>query len=517
MIAMTPQAIENPLREGIRLEAAAEPCVMVIFGASGDLTRRKLMPALYNLTREQRLSSAFAVIGVARREKSDEGFREEMRQALAEFSRSRIDQNVWESFAKKLYYLVGDFSNPDIYPKLKEALARCDLKHGTLANCIYYLSTPPEAYQAIIEGLGHLGLQRPGLDGKGWKRIVIEKPFGYDLASARELNAKVAAVFEESQVYRIDHYLGKETVQNISVFRFANGMFEPVWNHKYIDHVQITAAEEVNVGSRGGYYDRSGALRDMIQNHMLQVFALVAMEPPVAFDADTVRDEKQKVFRAIRQIEPSEVANYMVRAQYAAGSVAGKKIAGYLQEPDVNSESTTETYAAIKFFVDNWRWSGVPFYIRTGKAMARRITEVVIEFKRPPQILFEEHAAGHIDPNLLVLRIQPDEGISIKSDVKLPGQRIRIRPVTMDFRYGSSFGVEIAEAYERLILDCMLGDSTLFTRRDGLEKTWEFVGKILEGWRQQNLKRLPQYEAGTWGPVEAQEMMGRDGRRWRRN
>ncbi len=507
---------QNPLREGIRLEAAAEPCAVVIFGASGDLTRRKLMPALYNLTHEQRLSSSFAVIGVARREKSDEGFRDEMRQAVVEFSRARIDQSVWDSFAKRFYYLTGDFNNADTYPKLKAALARCDQMHGTLGNCIYYLSTPPEAYDEIIEGLGRVGLQHPDEQSKGWKRIVIEKPFGHDLATARELNARVGAVFEERQVYRIDHYLGKETVQNISVFRFANGMFEPIWNHKYIDHVQITAAEEVTVGSRAGYYDTTGALRDMIQNHMLQVFALIAMEPPVAFDADTVRDEKHKVFRAVRKIQPSEVAQHTVRAQYAAGSVAGKKISGYLEESNVNPGSTTETYAAIKFFVDNWRWAGVPFYIRTGKAMARRITEVVIQFHKPPQILFDEKSAGTIEPNLLVLRIQPDEGISIRSEVKLPGQRVRIRPVTMDFRYGTSFGVEIAEAYERLILDCMLGDSTLFTRRDGLEKTWEFVDEILEGWRQQNLKKLPQYEAGTWGPAEAQELMRRDGRQWRR-
>ncbi|HEY3130880.1 MAG TPA: glucose-6-phosphate dehydrogenase [Acidobacteriota bacterium] len=515
-MATQPIEQENPLREGTRLEAATEPCTVVIFGASGDLTRRKLMPALYNLMHEQRLPSSFAVIGVARREKTDESFRDEMQQAIAEFSRTKIDQSVWDSFARKIYYLRGDFNDAGTYSQLQLALARCEQRHGTLGNCIYYLSTPPETYDEIIEGLGRVGLHRPDEKRKGWKRIVIEKPFGHDLATARQLNARVATVFEESQVYRIDHYLGKETVQNISVFRFANGMFEPIWNHKYIDHVQISAAEEVAVGSRAGYYDTTGALRDMIQNHMLQVFALIAMEPPVAFDADTVRDEKHKVFRAIRQIQPAEVARYTVRAQYAAGSVAGKKISGYLEEPGVNPKSTTETFAAIKFFVDNWRWAGVPFYIRTGKALARRITEVVIQFRKPPQILFDEKSAGTIDPNLLVLRIQPDEGISIKSEVKLPGQRVRIRPVTMDFRYGTSFGVEIAEAYERLILDCMLGDSTLFTRRDGLEKTWEFVDKILDGWRQQDLKKLPQYEAGTWGPVEAQELMKRDGRQWRR-
>ncbi|HEY2933053.1 MAG TPA: glucose-6-phosphate dehydrogenase [Acidobacteriota bacterium] len=515
----TPQELaqNNPLREGMRLEPAAGPCAMVIFGASGDLTRRKLIPALYNLMRDQRLSSAFAVIGTARTAKTDEVFRQEMRQAVEEFSRTKLEPQVWETFAPRLSYLTTDFNEDQTYAKLNAALASVDQQRGTQGNHIYYLATPPEAYIPIIEGLGRAGMNRPDASGHGWKRIIIEKPFGEDLESARELNRRVAAVFTEEQVYRIDHYLGKETVQNISVFRFSNGMFEPVWNRNYIDHVQITAAEEVGVGSRAGYYDKTGALRDMIQNHMLQVFALIAMEPPAEFGADAVRDEKVKVFKAIRPIEPSAVAENTVRAQYAEGSIGGKKVKGYLQEPGVNPNSTTETYAAIRFFVDNWRWGGVPFYIRSGKSMPRRITEVAIEFKKPPVPLFNEKTAGTLEPNLLVLRIQPDEGISIRIEVKIPGQRVRIRPVTLDFRYGSSFGVELSEAYERLLLDCMLGDSTLFTRRDGLETTWEFITKILQGWRQQGLRSLPQYEAGTWGPAEANALIERDGRRWRRS
>ena len=498
------------------MEPSAEPCAVIIFGASGDLTRRKLLPALYNLIREQRLSAGLSVIGVARREISHDDFREEMRRGVEEFSRSGIQRDVWDSFAARVFYLRGDFNDAGTYVRLRDTLIGSDQQCGTLGNYIYYLSTPPESYEHIIAGLGSVGLQRSTDQSKGWKRIVIEKPFGYDLATARELNNKVAAVFEESQVYRIDHYLGKETVQNILVFRFANGMFEPVWNRNYIDHVQITAAEEVGVGSRAGYYEKVGALRDMIQNHMLQVFALTAMEAPVAFDADSVRDEKQKVFRAIRYIEPSQVAEHTVRAQYGAGSVAGKPVKGYLKEDRVDPNSTTETYAAVKLFVENWRWAGVPFYVRSGKCLPRRITEIVIQFKRPPHSLFPQATAGSLDPNLLVIRIQPDEGISINTQVKLPGHQVRIRPVTMDFRYGTSFGLEISEAYERLILDCMLGDSTLFTRRDGLETTWEFITKILDGWRGQNLKELPQYETGTWGPAEAEELMKRDGCRWRR-
>ncbi|MGI8783112.1 MAG: glucose-6-phosphate dehydrogenase [Acidobacteriota bacterium] len=511
---MNPQ---NPLRQGMRMESTAPPCAIVIFGASGDLTRRKLLPALYNLAREQRLAPGLAIIGFARREKSDEAFRDEMKQAVEEFSRTPLDAKIWDSFAQGMHYLQGDFQDASCYEKLGQMLDRADAERGTSGNRVYYLATPPEFYDDIALNLGKFKMDDQS-EGQGhWKRIVVEKPIGHDLDSARSLNRTISQVFEENQIYRIDHYLGKETVQNILVFRFANGIYEPIWNRQYIDHVQITVAEEVGVGTRAGYYEQAGALRDIVQNHLIQIVSLAAMEPPILFDANSVRDEKSKVMRSIRHFDAAAVDADTVRAQYAAGSVGGEKAPGYLDEQNVAVGSTVETYATVRFWIDNWRWKGVPFYVRSGKRLPKRVSEVAIQFKKPPHGIFRnEGAAAAQSPNVLALRIQPDEGISIRSQVKVPGQRVRIRPVMMDFRYGSSFGVDIAEAYERLLLDCMLGDSTLFIRGDELEASWTLVTEILEGWARQKLTKIPQYEAGSWGPAEADALLERDGRRWRR-
>ncbi len=504
----------NPLREGLRLARTPPPGVMIIFGASGDLTQRKLVPALYNLAYERLLPAGFSVVGYARREMSHDDFRARMRQATDRFSRHRpVQTAVWDAFARWLYYLPGDFGDPGGYRRLAEFLADLDREHGTCGHCLFYLATPPAFYPEIIRQLGAAGLNRS--DG-GWTRIIIEKPFGHDLASARELNRQVLDVFDESQVYRIDHYLGKETVQNILVFRFANGIFEPIWNRRYVDHVQITVAESVGIGNRGPYYEQAGALRDMVQNHILQLLALVAMEPPIAFEADAVRDEKVKLLKAIRLIAPAEVERYTVRGQYGPGAIAGEPVPGYRQEPRVAPDSTAETYVALELFVDNWRWAGVPFYLRTGKRLPKRVTEIAIQFKRAPHLLFKDTPAGRMEPNVLALRIQPDEGIFIKFGTKVPGPDVQIRTVSMDFHYGLAFGAEPPEAYERLLLDAMLGDSTLFTRRDGVETAWELITPIIEGWRQFPPPDFPNYRAGEWGPRAAHEFIERDGRAWRR-
>jgi glucose-6-phosphate 1-dehydrogenase len=505
---------DNPLRAGMRLERMAGPCAVVIFGASGDLTKRKLVPALYNLAQDRLLPAEFAIIGTARQAMSDDEFRAKMREAVAEYGADKsVDDAVWQSFAAGLFYLTGEFTDEETYGRLKETLERVDHERGTAGNRIFYLSTAPDFFGPIAEQLSKAGLAQPE-DGKGWTRVIVEKPFGHDLESARSLNQELANVFKEEQVYRIDHYLGKETVQNLLVFRFANSIFEPLWNRQYIDHVQITNAEAIGVEGRGGYYESAGVVRDMIQNHVFQVASLVAMEPPASLGANAVRDEKFKVMQAVRPIPQERVDEFAVRGQYGPGYVLGERVAGYRQEPGVNPESSTETFAALKLYFDNWRWAGVPFYIRSGKRLQKRVTEIAIQFKDVPHRLFTTTDAP-LEPNVLVVRIQPNEGITLRFGAKLPGQLTRIRWVNMDFRYGSSFGVEPPEAYERLLLDCMLGDSTLYARRDMTERGWEIVTPILEAWKRPATD-FPNYAAGTWGPEAAFDLIERDGREWRK-
>jgi len=488
---------------------------MVIFGATGDLTHRKLLPALYDLALEHPLPAGFSVVGFARRPYSDDDFRQQALESINAHSRQKpVNLQVWDSFASGIRYLQSAFHDPKGYEKLNTLLNTLDQERGTSGNRIFYLSTPPSQYPEIIQRIGAAGLNK---NRKGWTRIIIEKPFGHDLASAHELNRQVSKVFREEQVYRIDHYLGKETVQNILVFRLANGIFEPVWNRRYIDHVQITVAENLGLEGRSFYYEESGAIRDIVQNHVLQLLTLVAMEPPIAFDADAVRDEKVKVLHALQPFVGRDVSINSIRAQYGPGWVGGKPVPGYLEENGVSPTSTTETYVSMKIYIDNWRWAGIPFYLRTGKYLPKRVTEIAIQFKQAPLILFKRSEAhGQIEPNVLILRIQPDEGISLKFGAKVPGTEMQIRAVNMDFFYGSSFVREQPEAYERLILDCMVGDSTLFTRRDEVEAAWIFIQGILDEWKDEPRETIQTYEAGTWGPQAADEYIWKDGRRWRR-
>lgn len=506
-------AVPNPLREGLRLPRTPEPCIMVIFGASGDLTHRKLIPALYSLAVEGLLPTGFTVVAVARRPIGTENFRKQMREAVEEYARVKpVRDDVWESFAQGLIYLQANFNDSYGYDRLHDLLEQIDNERGTGHNHLFYLATPPNYYPEIIQELGAHGLNH---SDPGWTRIIIEKPFGHDLESARELNREVAEIFNEDQVFRIDHYLGKETVQNILVFRFANGIWEPLWNRDHIDHVQITVSEQIGIEGRGNYFEQAGAIRDMVQNHMLQLLSLVAMEPPVAFQANDVRDEKVKVLRSIRLYAPEDVPLYTVRGQYGPGTTAGEQVPGYRSETNVAPNSMVETYVALKLFVDNWRWSDVPFYLRTGKALPKRISEISIQFREPPYMLFRDYA-GQLRPNVLSMRIQPDEGISLMFEAKVPGPTMDVRPVNMEFRYGASFGEEPPEAYERLLLDAMLGDSTLFTRRDEVEAAWTIVNRIMEGWKLAPPPSFPNYEAGIWGPAEAETFIEEDGRTWRR-
>jgi glucose-6-phosphate 1-dehydrogenase len=501
----------NPLRAGLRLPRTPDPCAAVVFGATGDLTARKLMPALYNLARERMLPTGFSVVGYARRDWSDEQFRAAMKEAVSKFSREPIEEEIWSNFARDLHYVSGDFADIAGYECLGDRLAKQDAAHAAGGNRLFYLATPPTAYAQIAHHLGEANLSRS--PSGGWTRLIVEKPFGRDLESARKLDRSLGTVFRERQIFRIDHYLGKETVQNIMVFRFGNGIFEPIWNRRYVDNVQVSVAETVGVEGRGGYYEESGALRDMVQNHLMQVLALVAMEPVASFTGDFVRDEKAKVFRSIVPI--ADVNQETVRAQYTAGAVLGEQVPAYRQEQGVAQDSTIETYVALKLLVENWRWAGVPFYLRVGKRLPKRATEVAITFKRPPLQLFRQMATEDPTPNLLVLRIQPDEGISLRFGAKVPGTRSDVRPVNMDFRYGSSFGIEPPEAYERLLLDAMLGDATLFTRWDGVEASWEIFTPVLDAWAE-GASPLRFYEAGTWGPEPARELMEQDGREWHR-
>jgi glucose-6-phosphate 1-dehydrogenase len=506
--------LANPLRQGLGEGRITEPCAIVIFGASGDLTKRKLVPALYNLALGRALPGQFAITGVARRPKTNEQFRQEMHDGVARFSRRKpIDEALFADFARGLSYVAGDFSKSQTYDDLRAHLETLDRDRGTRRNRLYYLAVPPAEFEAITTGLKTAGLVAPPNAGY-FTRVVFEKPFGHDLASAKELNGCIAAVFDESQVYRIDHYLGKETVQNLLVFRFANSLFEPIWNREHVDHVQVTVAEDIGVEGRGKFYEQTGVTRDIVENHVMQLLCLTAMEPPISLSADAVRDEKVKVLRSLRRIEQNNVSDAVVRGQYGRGLIRADEVPGYREEPDVAKDSTVETFVAMKVQIDNWRWGGVPFYIRAGKRLARRVTEISLEFHKVPHTLFRAPDGG-ITPNVLALRIQPDEGIALRFISKEPGQHTILRDVAMDFRYGAAFGSNTPEAYERLLLDAMRGEATLFTRRDEVEEQWSFFDPIVRNW--QNLGVPPPvYPAGSWGPEPADNLLAKDGRRWRR-
>ena len=504
----------NPLREGLSTRAVPQPCSIVIFGATGDLTHRKLIPALYNLATDGELPPAVAIIGFARRPKSDDDFRKEMEEAVRKFSRQAVRDEIWKTFSQSLSYHQSEFGDEAGYKSLAERLEKIDTEGGTRGNRLFYFAAGPEQFEIILKNLKAAGLNR-AREGS-WARVIIEKPFGTDLASARELNRVVNEAFEESQTYRIDHFLGKETAQNILVLRFANAIFEPLWNTRYIDHVEITAAETLGVEARAGYYETAGALRDMVQNHLLQLLCLVAMEAPTDLRADSIRDEKVKVVRSLRRITGSEVAKNVVRAQYTEGAMAGQPVPGYRQEKGVDPKSMIETYVALRINIDNWRWADVPVYMRVGKRLPKSATEISIHFKKAPAVLFNKETVK-IDQNVLVIRIQPDEGISLRMLAKIPGTSLRIEPVKMDFHYGTSFGKPSPEAYERLLLDAMSGDPTLFARRDEVEEAWSFIDPIEEAWHAKNdAPELYFYPAGSWGPEAADELLARDRHAWRR-
>jgi glucose-6-phosphate 1-dehydrogenase len=509
---------DNPLAAGERVRAIPPPTAMVVFGGSGDLAHRKIVPALYNLELHRLLPQNFAFVGSSRSEYSDEEYRADMRKAVEEFSRTQpIQHQVWESFANRLHYVSGSSSDPDTYARIGDLLDRLDRELGTDGNRMFYLSLIPKLFPDTIRGIGKAGLGGRGWD-RGHSRVVVEKPFGHDLASARELQELVTTVFPERDVFRIDHYLGKESVQNIIAFRFANGIFEPVWNHHFVDHVQVTVSESLGIEHRGNFYETAGAIRDIFQNHELQVLALIAMEPPASFEPEDVRNEKAKVLKALRRLEGEAVDAGVVRGQYGPGWIGGKEVPGYRDEPDVHPDSTVETYVAAELRVDNWRWAGTPFYVRTGKRLPKRATEVVVQFKSAPHLPFGEAAQDGLEPNALVLRIQPDEGITMRIGAKVPGPSMEVRSVSMDFSYGTSFSDDLPDAYERLLLDVMLGDPTLFPRWDEVEQAWQAVQPILDRWSEESAPAPPSYEAGSWGPKATDELIarGRPGRRWRR-
>jgi glucose-6-phosphate 1-dehydrogenase len=496
-----------------RAGRCGDPCVMVIFGAAGDLTRRKLIPSLYNLAKFHLLSREFAVVGIARNLMSTQEFRAKLAQDLKEFVAGPIDSDLEEWFERHVYYITGEFTDPTTYQQLKDLLQKLDKDHATHGNYFYYLATAPDFFGTIVEQLAATGLMRE--QNRQWRRVIVEKPFGRDLDSARALNAQLLKVAEERQIYRIDHYLGKETVQNILAFRFANGIFEPIWNRRYIDHVQISVGETVGVEKRGGYYDTAGALRDMVPNHIMQLISLTAMEPPISFQADAVRDEQAKILHAVQPLSSEEVLTRTVRGQYGAGALMGQSVPAYRSEPGVPEDSRTETFVAIKLQIDNWRWAGVPFYLRTGKRMATRSTYIVIQFRRAPFVLFRDTEVEKLTPNQLVLHIQPEEGISLRFAAKTPGPVMRLGIVDMEFEYADYFGKQPSTGYERLMHDCMVGDATLFQRADMVEAGWSVVSPMLDLWKALPPRSFPNYASGTWGPKESDDLLERDARHWR--
>ena len=502
---------EETTRSGSVYGATADSCTVILFGASGDLAKRKVIPAMYDLAQYNSLGACYAIIGFARTPMTDETFRNNIGEAAKTISEvGPIDPQKWSDFAANLFYTAGDYSDPDSYVRLVGRLAELEAAKKLCGNRLFYLSTPPEVYPDIVEQLGRAGLARPNKPNS-WVRIIIEKPFGRDLASAKQLNKIVLNVFEEKQIYRIDHYLGKDTVQNLLVLRFGNGIFEPLWNRNYVDHVQITASETLGVERRGGFYETAGALRDMIQSHVLQLTSLVSVEPPASFDATAVRNEKLKVLQSIRPFNLEMVAQWVVRGQYAPGKIADKSLPGYREEQGVKRDSRTETFVAMRLLVDNWRWAGVPFYLRTGKRLSRRSTEIMIQFKRAPHIVFRER---EVEPNRLVLNIQPEEGVSVSFGAKRPGTEMSIGNVTMNFSYKEGFGGTTRSAYATLLNDCLRGDATLFDRGDSVEAAWSLVDPILDVWSAAKTAGVPVYSSGTWGPKESDQLLERDGRQW---
>jgi glucose-6-phosphate 1-dehydrogenase len=491
----------------------ADPCIMVIFGAGGDLTSRKLIPALYNLAKSELLSREFAIVGTSHSAMSNEQFRQKVGEDIKNYAGGNADQDIVEWFMKRLYYVTGEFNDKNVYTQLKDFLQKVDQDHTTHGNFFFYLATAPSFFGPIVEQLAAVGLMEE--NNQHWRRVIIEKPFGHDLESAKTLNVQLLKVADEKQIYRIDHYLGKETVQNILAFRFANGIFEPIWNRRYIDHVQISVAETVGVEQRGSYYDQAGALRDMVPNHIMQLISLTAMEPPVSFHADAVRDEQAKILHAIQPLSAEEVLTRTVRGQYGAGTINGQRVVGYREESDVPRDSKTETFVAMKLLIDNWRWADVPFYLRTGKCMAAQNTHIVIQFRRAPFVLFRDTAVENLMPNQLVLHISPEEGISLQFAAKVPGPIMRLGAVDMNFEYADYFGTQPSTGYERLLHDCMIGDQTLFQRADMVEAGWCVVSPALDVWKALPPRNFPNYAAGTWGPKESDELLERDGRHWR--
>jgi glucose-6-phosphate 1-dehydrogenase len=495
------------------LGGPAGPCAMVIFGAGGDLTKRLLVPAIYNLAAGKLLPEQFAIIGVSIEPYSDEQFRDFATKTIHQFATREVTAELWDWFVKRMYYVNGDFKDPNLYSKIKDALARVEKDHGTAGNAIFYLAVSPDFFPVVVEQLGKAELTRQ--EGEKWRRVVIEKPFGHDLASAIELDKTIGKVLEEKQIFRIDHYLGKETVQNIIAFRFANGIFEPVWNRRYVDHVQVTVSETLGVEQRGGYYETAGALRDMVPNHIFQLITLCAMEPPISFEADAVHDEQVKVLHAIQPFDPEAALKNSVRGQYGAGTNAGKPVPAYRSEPHVAPDSQTPTFAAMALHIDNWRWAGVPFYLRTGKRMSHVATQIVIRFRRPPFMLFRKTTVGTLPPNEIIIDIQPDEGICLNFEAKVPGPVVKLGSVNMTFAYSDYFGATPQTGYETLIYDCMKGDPTLFQRADMVEASWRVVQPILDAWKATPPGDFPNYAAGSWGPEASFELLRRDGREWR--
>jgi glucose-6-phosphate 1-dehydrogenase len=503
---MTATVEQNPLLDGLRVRRRPDPCILVIFGASGDLTSKKLIPALYALAVRRLLPDRFAIVGAARSDETDDQFKARMEQAVKDHARDPFEDEAWERLSSGMRYVTLDFADEKAEDALRDTLLALDKEMGTLGNRVYYFAVPPSAIGTLVAQIAERRV------AEGWIRLIIEKPFGHDLASARQLNAQIQEHYSESEVFRIDHYLGKETVQNMLALRFANGIFEPIWNRQFIDHVQITVAESIGIEGRAGYYEQAGAIRDIFQNHLLQLVAVTAMEPPIDFTADSVRNEKVKVLKSIHTPGPKHV----VRGQYGAGFIEGEEVQGYREEEGVAPGSLTETFVAGKLFVDNWRWADTPFYVRMGKRLARRETTIAIQFKRAPHPPFEDTAGEGLRPNVLLIHVQPNEGISLAIGAKVPGQGMTIRTVHMDFLYGGAFREGLPDAYERLILDAMLGDATLFTRSDEIEEQWALVDAIVGFWKRDR-PAFPNYAAGTWGPGASDELLHRDGRSWRRH